>query len=449
MRKKSVALLTVILVSALVLPIFGRAANSSSTRSIPPIVSTNWLYENLGLAELVVLDIRSPELYNAGHIPGAINFPDGLWYANPPFGADAPWMEMPSSDYLFELLGNASITSDSYVVVVGSTSGPLAPLPLALYATATITRVAITLLYAGVKNVAILDGGHDKWVADGYPTETTPNIPTPITYTGTVKSEMLVSKGYVASKIGYSTIVDARDLEVYLGFIQEPWTARVGHIPTARSFPTPWLWNLNLNVTGTEAIYATYKNVDLLEMLAYYIVGTNKSEEIIVYCGVGGYASTMYFVLSEVLNYTNVKVYDGSAQEWTGDLQLPVVYEGLGSEFMELQGNYTDLLSDYNSLSSSYNVLQSNYTNLLNNYNILQGNYTDLLNKYNTLQSNHNALSSAYDTLQNNYNKLLQDYDELSKSTTPAYLTCAFVVTTIVFLVAAVYLGLKLKEKKG
>jgi thiosulfate/3-mercaptopyruvate sulfurtransferase len=39
--------------------------------------------------------------------------------------------------------------------------------------------------------------------------------------------------------------------------------------------------------------------------------------EIIVYCGVGGYASTNYFVLSEVLGYENVKIYDGSAQEWT------------------------------------------------------------------------------------------------------------------------------------
>lgn len=435
LRKKSAALLSVILVSAMVLPLSIKTAYSSATRTIPPIVSTEWLYENLDLTNLIVLDIRSSDLYNAGHVPGAINVPDVLWYSNPPFGADVPWMEMPSSDYLFELLGNASITSDSYVVVVGSTSGMLVPMPLALYATATITRVAITLLYAGVENVAILDGGHEKWVADGYPAETDSNVPTPVTYAGTVKSGMLVSKGYVASKIGDSIIVDARDPEVYLGFIQEPWTARVGHIPTARSFPTPWLWDLNLNVTGTEVIYATYKDVDLLDTWAYYLVGTNKSKEVIVYCGVGGYASTMYFVLSEALNYTNVKMYDGSAQEWTSDLSLPVVYEGLGFEYMELQANYTDLLSDYTSLSSDYADLLSDYNSLSSNYNVLQGNYSDLSNKYNILQGN--------------YTDLKGDYDELSKSTMPAYLTYTFVATTVIFLLVAVYLALKLKAKKG
>ena len=47
------------------------------------------------------------------------------------------------------------------------------------------------------------------------------------------------------------------------------------------------------------------------------VVGKAKGKEIIVYCGVGGYASTAYFVLSEVLRYNNVRLYDGSAQEWT------------------------------------------------------------------------------------------------------------------------------------
>jgi thiosulfate/3-mercaptopyruvate sulfurtransferase len=46
-------------------------------------------------------------------------------------------------------------------------------------------------------------------------------------------------------------------------------------------------------------------------------VGNNKNKEIIVYCGVGGYASAAYFVLSEMLGYPKVKIYDGSAQEWT------------------------------------------------------------------------------------------------------------------------------------
>ncbi|MCS7114401.1 MAG: rhodanese-like domain-containing protein [Candidatus Bathyarchaeota archaeon] len=413
MKKKIAALLSLLMVSAVILPLLIKPVSSTPARSAPPIVSTAWLNANLRLTNLVVLDIRSPDLYNAGHIPGAINVPDYLWYANPPFGEKAPWMEMPPEDYLFELIGNASITRDSIVVVVGGTSGPLAPIPLALYSTAGITRVAITLLYAGIENVCILDGGYDKWVADRYSTETTPRMPTPKTYSGTVKKGMIVSKQYVASKVGQSIIVDSRDAEVYLGFIQEPWTARVGHIPTARSFPTPWLWNLNLNATGTGVNYATYKDVNVLETFANCIIGADKTKEIIIYCGVGGYASTMYFVLSEVLNYKDVKIYDGSAQEWTADLQLPVAYEGLGSEYMELQTDHNELQSRYNALQNSYNSLQRNY-----------------------------------DELQGSYRSLQADYDELAKSTTPAYWTWTFVVTTIIFVLLTVWFAIKSRAKK-
>ena len=42
----------------------------------------------------------------------------------------------------------------------------------------------------------------------------------------------------------------------------------------------------------------------------------HKNQDIIVYCGVGGYASSWWFVLTQVLGYQNVKLYDGAAQEW-------------------------------------------------------------------------------------------------------------------------------------
>jgi thiosulfate/3-mercaptopyruvate sulfurtransferase len=419
--KKVTALLGIILISALVLQFSIKTTYSSPTHSIPAIVSTDWLKANLGLTNLVVLDVRSPDVYNASHIPGAINVPEGMWYANPPFGANSPWMEMPAEDYLFELIGNAGIRNDSLVVVVGGTSGPLVPMPLALYNIAGITRVAITLLYAGVENVAILDGGYDKWVADGYLTESGTVTATHLNYTGTVKSEMIVDKQYVVGKLGESIIVDARDPEVYLGFIQEPWATRPGHIPTARNFPTPWLWNLNLNVSGTDVLYGTYKDVDMLEAFAECIIGTNKSKEIIVYCGVGGYASTMYFVLSEVLNYTNVKFYDGSAQEWTSDPTLPVVYEDLGSEYMKLQSNHEQLRLDYI---------------------IIQSNLTELIGKCFALESIYNTLSVKYDELE-------AKYDELAKTTTPAYLTYLFVATTITFAIITIYLVGKVKTSKG
>jgi thiosulfate/3-mercaptopyruvate sulfurtransferase len=286
--------------------------------NVPPIVTTNWLEDNLYRKNLVVLDVRDAGSYSAGHIPGAINVPEAEWYVNDPFTVpvETPWMELPSVGELFSMIGNAGITSHSVVVVVGSTGGPLSPVPLALYSTTGIARVAITLLYAGIRNVAILDGGHDKWVADGYPTESGTITPTPVKYNGIVKSGMFVSMQYVNSRIGKSIIVDSRDPEVYNCSIGEPWAAYNGHIPTARNMPAPSLWNVKADGEGL-AVYITYKDIGALKKIASDVIGRARCRDIIVYCGVGGYESTVYFVLSRVLGYDHVKLYDGSAQEWT------------------------------------------------------------------------------------------------------------------------------------
>ncbi|MEM4425740.1 MAG: rhodanese-like domain-containing protein [Candidatus Nezhaarchaeales archaeon] len=397
-------------------------AEAQQGRVIDPIVSTDWLSKNLNLSGLVIIDIRSPDEYSAGHIPGSINIPAELWYINPPFGERTPWMELPPDNQLLKLLSDNGITSDSLVVIVGSTSGPLAPLPIALYNTATACRVAITLLYAGVTNVAILDGGYDKWVAEKRPVTTEPTVPKSVTYTGAIRKGMVVSKDYVVAKIGKATIIDARDLIVYLGFVQEPWTARAGHIPTARSLPTPWLYSIKMGEDGM-AVYTTFMDVDFMRTLATNIIGGDKDQEIIVYCGIGGYASTTYFVLKEVLGYKNVVIYDGSAQEWTYDLSLPVVYEGLGHEYMGLQKLYKDL-------SAAVSSLQIEYTKLQGDYYALRGELSKLRDENQQLKTMKAELEARLALM------------------TPMYLTLIFVATTIVFIVLTVYLAIKLRSSK-
>jgi thiosulfate/3-mercaptopyruvate sulfurtransferase len=315
---KKVLMATVALLAVSMIVSQGSACAWYYPGYVPPIVSTNWLEHNLDRGNLVVLDIRGADSYSAGHIPGAVNVPEANWYVNGPFTVPVtiPWMELPPVDVLFSLIGNAGITSHSVVVVVGSTSGPLFPVPVALYNAAGIDRVAITLLYAGVRNVAILDGGHDKWVADGYSTEDGTITPTHVGYRGMVQSAMFVSMQYVSSRIGKSIIIDARDPEVYSCQIQEPWVAYNGHIPTALNMPAPSLFDIKTDSAG-NAIYITYKDMDALRETASDIIGRARFREIIVYCGVGGYASTVYFVLSRVLGYGHVTIYDGSAQEWT------------------------------------------------------------------------------------------------------------------------------------
>ena len=288
--------------------------------AIDPIVSTEWLEDNSDTPNLVILDARAPDNYAKGHIPGAINVPGlGNFYLclfDPDCGL---WMELPKEEALLATIGKGGITGDSLVVVVGRTVDPYAA-----YAVADAARTAITLLYAGVKNVALLNGGYDKWAAEGRATSTVPVTPTAVTYSGTVHKAMFVTMDYVEKKIGKSTIVEAREADIYFGIIQEPWTARAGHIPSAKDLPAPWFWTFTKDEKGAIT-YGTWKDADVIREMALAVLGEDASDEIIVYCGVGGYASPAWFALTQMIGYTNAKVYDGSMQEWSADPEAVVV----------------------------------------------------------------------------------------------------------------------------
>ena len=287
--------------------------NSGSGRKIDSIVSTDWLSAHS--AEVVILDIRSPADYGAGHIPGSINGPfvtafdptcrgpSSNWIVG---SKDCLWLQLPEKEDLFKTIGNLGITKDSLVAIVTAPNQNEPP----HFGLANATRVADTLIYAGVKDVAILDGGYPQWVAERKPaSKDVPNV-TPIRYDNKVNKEMFVSIDYVRKRTGKTILIDARDAEVYFGAAIEPFAPKEGHIPHARSLPTPWVWKLN-----PEGAYV-YKDQKTLTTMASGVIGRQRDKEIIVYCGVGGYASSWWFVLTQVLGYDKVRIFDGSAQEW-------------------------------------------------------------------------------------------------------------------------------------
>ena len=290
-------------------------------RELSPIVPTDWLSAHS--AEVVILDIRSPGDYAAGHIPGSINEPFATAFDPTCRGPsshwiigskDCLWLQLPEAGDLFKTIGNLGIKMDSRVVVVTAPNANEPP----YFGLANATRVADTLIYAGIKNVAILDGGYPKWAAEGRPASKDPATATPAPYQAKVKKEIFVSIEYVRKHVGKAVIVDARDAEVYFGMAMEPFAPREGHIPTARSLPTPWMWKLNPD--GTYV----YRDKETLKAMASGVIGQPKANEIIVYCGVGGYASSWWFVLTQVLEYDKVRIFDGSIQEWSKDPKAPM-----------------------------------------------------------------------------------------------------------------------------
>jgi thiosulfate/3-mercaptopyruvate sulfurtransferase len=276
-------------------------------RLIDPIVSTDWLASHLATEKLAVIDLRAEEAYAQGHIPGAISVPFAIVSAWADC-TDELLLELPPVDGLFKVIGDCGLTAESKVVVVGRNPEPPEP----AYPLADPLRVGSTLIYAGITQVAVLSGGHSKWVTEGRPTTTEAPVVAPTAYTATVDSGTWVSTSYVEGRIGSAVLIDGRDPDQYFGASIDPFAEMRGHIPTARCLPMVCVWEHD----------GTFRKPDFIEGMVTGVVGAERDREIIAYCGVGGYAASWWFLLTQQLGYTHVKIYDGSMEAWVKEHDL-------------------------------------------------------------------------------------------------------------------------------
>jgi len=275
----------------------------SWAREISPLVSPGWLAANLQKPNLVILDIRKVEEYKAGHVPKAVNVFYGSWAIKK---ADLD-NELPDGDDLDDIINSAGINDDSLIVIVGKTE--------TTPDLVNTSRVAWTLKYAGLENVAILDGGYAKWIAENREISTESVKVTGGNFKAKWNKDIYADKNYIEGKIGKATIVDARGPEFFFGVAKLDFVAKAGHIPQAVNLPSAWLFTKE----------GTFKNKDELKAMAKGVVGENINKEIIAYCDTGRLASAAWFLFSEILGYKNVRLYDGSMQEWAKDAKAPVV----------------------------------------------------------------------------------------------------------------------------
>lgn len=275
----------------------------SQALELPKIVSTEWLEKNMGDSALRIVDIRKADAYKAGHVPNAIHQAYGTWAVS----ANKLDNQVPDDDVLNGILEYAGIGKDTAVVVVGTVDNVAEQV--------NQTRVAFTLKYAGISQVGVLDGGYNKWLADKKPQSVEPGKAAAAKGKPAFNKRIQASKGEVLSKIGKATLVDTRTPDFFFGASKLPFVARAGRIPHSVSLPSAWIFTKE----------GTFKPMADLAGMAEGVVGKDKEGEIILYCDTGRLASGWWFVLSEALGYKNVRMYDGSSQEWAGDPDAPMV----------------------------------------------------------------------------------------------------------------------------
>jgi thiosulfate/3-mercaptopyruvate sulfurtransferase len=269
---------------------------------LPKIVTTDWLEKNGGDPTLRIVDIRTPEEYKAGHVGNAINIVYGSWAVE----RNNLKNQLPENEDLIDLLESSGIDMATPVVVVGKVD--------ALPDQMKSTRVAWTLRYAGVSQVGVLDGGFNKWTADKKPMSTDPGKREGAKGKASPNKQLLASKADVTAKLGKGAIVDTRLPDFFFGISKLPFVAREGHILHSENLPSAWIFTKE----------GAFKTKEELSAYAAGVVGKDKTAEIITYCDTGLLASGWWFVLSEVLGYQNVKLYDGSMQEWAADQGAPM-----------------------------------------------------------------------------------------------------------------------------
>ncbi|MCP4903212.1 MAG: sulfurtransferase [bacterium] len=269
---------------------------------LPPVVSTSWLAEHLDDPDLVVLHIGAPDSYEKSHIPGAIKASlRQLIRVNDAGIRD----EMLSAEGQADELGALGIDDRSQVVVYFSDSN-------AAWAAA---RFLITLEYVGLNGRATyLDGGLPEWVSQGNPVSTEAAVVEPTEPTITINDDILVATDWLSARIDGPGIalVDGRPAEGYSG--AEGHWERLGHIPGAANIPF-------FTMLAEDPPYLLKTRNELQTI--FREAGAEPGDTVVVYCGTGLWGS-LPFLAARYIGL-DVRLYDGSFQEWSANENLPVV----------------------------------------------------------------------------------------------------------------------------
>ena len=264
------------------------------------IVSSDWLSKHLNDKNIILLQVGNKDSYNEAHIPGA-------WYISfdeyAPTGKNGLHRQMPGVDYLVTLFEKFGITNDSRII---------------LYTDSWVTptaRLYLTLDFIGLGDqTSLLNGGIINWQNEKR--EVTIEFPKP--QKGKIipqKNNIIVTKDYLLKhlKDPSTTIIDARTEDFYSATAQMDHYPRPGHVTGA----------YNIQFTDLTQDESPYLFKNKTELKKYYDNAFVKKENTtIAYCHIGQQASLVYFI-GKMLGY-NMKLYDGSFEEWSADNNCPV-----------------------------------------------------------------------------------------------------------------------------
>lgn len=279
------------------------------------IVDTRWLADNLRAPSLRVFDCTTYLRYETGtgrpyrvesgrgdydkgHIPGSafLDLQGELSDASSPFD-----FTMPALDDLAARFAAKGIGEGTRAVLYARGSMQWA------------TRVWWMLRAVGFDAAAVLDGGFDKWSAEGRPTETEETRHPAAALAARPRPGLFVGKEEVRAAIGDAGACTVNALAPDLHRGDNPRYGRPGRVPGSANVPAASL---------VDAATLAFKPAGAVAA-AFAAAGTDPSKRVLLYCG-GGIAATLDAFLLHQLGYPDIAVYDASMSEWAKDEALPI-----------------------------------------------------------------------------------------------------------------------------
>ena len=268
------------------------------------LVSTAWLADNLGQRDLTIIDSSwfMPALgrdarkeYLAAHIPRArfLDIDEVADRSN-----SAPHM-LPTAAEFGAAMEKLGVGKDDRIVVYDNSP------------TRTAARGWFMFRHFGAPKVAILDGGFQKWLAEGHPTEKGQPTKRMARFEAVERTGEVVTKRQINSGFGMP-LVDARGRARFEGTEADPRPGVAsGHIPGARNLPYPDLYNQD----------GTLKSPDEIRGM-FLAAGVDPEKPFVASCGSGVTANSLIFA-ARMLGNRDTRLYDGSWSEWGADPKMP------------------------------------------------------------------------------------------------------------------------------
>jgi thiosulfate/3-mercaptopyruvate sulfurtransferase len=270
-------------------------------------VSTPWLADHLDEEMLAIIDAQpSVHDYIMEHIPGATYMTEGLLRA-PLNGIPVHYVPPEAIQPVLRRLGLKTDTP----VVVYTGKGPIKKGGDGLEQTA----VAYGLVRFGHNNVYILDGGIDKWKAEGRPlTKVYPQVDES-NFVVQVQRDYFVEYDEFKTMVGRDDVllVDSRPMGVYQGQFHR---SKPGHIPGSINVP----WDTFMDIDNPRLLLP---DDEIQALLEEYEITPDKT--IVCFCGTGRKATNQFLLFKWYLGFPDVRIFEGSFTEWVAHPENPTV----------------------------------------------------------------------------------------------------------------------------